>query len=293
MTPFELVEPTSLREAIAALDPDDPSTRAIAGGTALMLMMKIGIFKPSRLVSLRRVEERYRRIDLDEDGALHIGALAALAAVERSAAVAAKVPVVTQALLTLSNVRVRNVATIGGHLAHADPHMDLPPVLIALGARVFAVGPSGERWIDVVDLFKGYYETVLANDELIAELVIPPQGKRGAAYLKCTTLSADDWPAVGVAVSLETERGAIKEAKVALSAATEKPTRLDSVAEFLRGKSGDEATCKGAGEAAAEAVSLLADGRGSVAYKKQLVRVYTARAIARAFESAVRNGSGA
>src|SRR5579863_4183245 len=104
MTPFELVEPTSLREAIGALDPDDPSTRAIAGGTALMLMMKIGIFKPSRLVSLRRVEERCRRIEVDEDGALHVGALAPLAAVERSALVAAKAPVITHTLLTLSNI---------------------------------------------------------------------------------------------------------------------------------------------------------------------------------------------
>jgi aerobic carbon-monoxide dehydrogenase medium subunit len=291
MTPFELVEPASLREAIGALDPDDPSTRAIAGGTALMLMMKIGIFRPTRLVSLRRIEERYRHIDLDEDGALHIGALVPLAVLERSPVVAARAPVVTAALLTLSNVRVRNVATVGGHLAHADPHMDLPPVLIALGARVFVVGPSGERWIDVVDLFKGYYETNLANDELIAELVIPAQGKRCAAYMKCTTLSADDWPAVGVAVSIETDGGAIKEAKVALSAATEKAVRLDAVAEYLRGKRGDEATCKQAGEAAADAVNVLADGRGSVEYKKQLVRVYTARAIARAFDAATRGGA--
>jgi carbon-monoxide dehydrogenase medium subunit len=291
MTPFELVEPPTLREAAGALDPNDPATRAIAGGTALMLMMKIGIFKPARLVSLRRTEERYRRIEVDEDGALHIGALTPLAAVERSPLVAAKTPAITQTLLTLSNIRVRNVATVGGHLAHADPHMDLPPLLIALGARVLVVGPRGERWIDVVDLFKGYYETVLLNNELIAELVIPPQGRRHAVYLKCTTLSADDWPAVGVAVSLETERGAIKDATIAVSAATEKATRLDSVAALVRGKTGDDATCKSAGEAAAEAVTLLPDGRGSAAYKQHLLRVYTARAMRAAFDAAMMNGS--
>jgi carbon-monoxide dehydrogenase medium subunit len=290
MTPFELLEPPTLREAIGALDPDDPSTRAIAGGTALMLMMKIGVFKPTRLVSLRRVEERYRGIDLDEDGALHVGALVSLAALERSALVAAKAPVVTHALRTLSNVRVRNVATVGGHLAHADPHMDLPPVLIALGARVHVVGPDGERSIDVVDLFRGYYETVLANNELIAELVIPAQGRRHATYLKCTTLSADDWPAVGVAVSLETEGGVVKDATVAISAATEKPVRVDAAADVLRGKSADDAVCKVAGEAAAAALTVLPDGRGSVAYKEQLVRVYTARAIWRAFEAAMLEG---
>jgi carbon-monoxide dehydrogenase medium subunit len=292
MTPFELVEPQSLQEAIAALDPDDPTIRAIAGGTALMPMMKIGVFKPTRLVSLRHVEERYRRIDVDEDGALRLGALTPLADVERSPLVAAKAPVITQALLTLSNVRVRNVATVGGHLAHADPHMDLPPVLIALGARVFVVGPAGRRWIEIAELFRGYYETTLANDELIAEVVVPPQGKRHAAYLKCTTLSADDWPAVGVAVSLETDGVTISDAKVAISAATEKPLRLDPVAELLRGKAADDATCKAAGEAAAAAITVLADGRGSIAYKEQLVRVYTARAIRRAFESALLDGSG-
>lgn len=287
MTSFELIEPATLGEAIGALDPDDPSIRAIAGGTALMLMMKIGIFKPARLVSLRRVETRYRRIEADEDGALRIGALATLSDVERSPAVAAKAPVVTHALRTLSNVRVRNVATVGGHLAHADPHMDLPPVLIALGARVFVVGPAGERWIDVADLFRGYYETVLTNAELIAELVIPAQGKHHAAYLKCTTLSADDWPAVGVAVSLELEHGLVKHATLAVSAATEKPTRLDAVARSLQGKAVDESLCKEAGEAAAESLEIMPDGRGSIVYKRQLVRVYTARAIRRAFETAM------
>ena len=93
-------------------------------------------------MSLRKVEARFGKIELDEDGSLRIGALAALSDVERSPLVAANAPVVTQTLHTLSNVRVRNVATLGGHLAHADPHMDLPPVLMTLGARVFAVGPG-------------------------------------------------------------------------------------------------------------------------------------------------------
>ncbi len=108
----------------------------------------------------------------------------------------------------LSNVRVRNVATVGGNLAHGDPHMDLPPVLIALGARVSVAGPDGERTIAVEDLFAGYYETVLAKNELIAELRVPAQGKTRAAYLKVTTGSADDWPALGVAVALEADGSA-------------------------------------------------------------------------------------
>ena len=111
-------------------------------------------------------------------------------------------PVITRTLRTLSNVRVRNVATVGGALAHADPHMDLPPLLAALGARVDHPGPRGERTIPVEELYAGYLETTLERGELITRVDVPAMGKRRAAYLKCTTRSADDWPAVGVAVVL-------------------------------------------------------------------------------------------
>jgi carbon-monoxide dehydrogenase medium subunit len=140
----------------------------------------------------------------------------------------------------LSNIRVRNVATIGGNLAHGDPHMDLPPILIALNAKVAVVGANGaqaaERTIAVEDLFAGYFETVLAKNELIAELHIPPQGKSRAAYIKVTTGSVEDWPALGVAVALEAEGSAVKSARVVVSAATEKATRLKGAERLLAGQ---------------------------------------------------------
>ena len=114
-----------------------------------------------------------------------IGAMTPLSVLERSAAMRAHAPVVTRTLRTLSNVRVRNVATIGGHLAHADPHMDLPPVLIALGAHIAVAGPAGERTIPVENLFAGYFETVLRRDELITAVVVPAQGSRRAAGPFC------------------------------------------------------------------------------------------------------------
>jgi len=193
MTPFELAEPASLAEAIGLLDPDDPAVRPIAGGTALMLMMKAGVFRPARLVSLRALGE-LSATATQRDGALRIGAMTPLATLERSTQVRAHAPVITTTLRTLSNVRVRNVATVGGHLAHADPHMDLPPVLIALGARVTVAGPGGERTIPVEDLFKSYFETVLRRNELITALIVPAQGARLSAYLKCTTRAVHDWP---------------------------------------------------------------------------------------------------
>jgi len=282
MTPFELTEPRSLAEAIAALDPDDPSVRPIAGGTALMLMMKAAVFRPRRLVSLRRIEKRYSAIEVGADGGLRVGAMATLAAFERSPVVRERAPVITRTLRTLSNVRVRNVATVGGALAHADPHMDLPPVLIALGASVATAGPAGERILAVEDLLAGYYETVLGRNELIAEVRIPAQGNRRAAYCKITTGSADDWPAVGVAVVLDTEGTTVKSARIVVSAATEKAMRLKGAEAVLAGSTIDEKVLAQAGDAAVEAAEIITDVRGSAPYKRELLRVAVARAVRRA-----------
>jgi carbon-monoxide dehydrogenase medium subunit len=290
MTPFELVEPTSLPEALRLLDPDDPTVRPIAGGTALMLMMKAGVFRPTRLVSLRKLDGKYSGI-ATADGELAIGAMTPLAAVERSAEVARHAPVIVRTMKRLSNVRVRNVATIGGNLAHGDPHMDLPPVLIALGARVLVIGPQKERAIKVEDLFAGYYETVLDKNELIRELRIPAQGKTRAAYLKCTTGSADDWPALGVAAAVEADGSAIKSVRVVVSAATEKAMRLPAAEKVLTGATVDDKLLARAGEAATEECETVSDIRGSAAYKRELLRVYVGRAVRQALDSTSGNGA--
>jgi aerobic carbon-monoxide dehydrogenase medium subunit len=282
MTPFELAEPRSLREAIELLDPEDPSVRPIAGGTALMLMMKAGVFRPTRLVSLRRIEKTYSGVQAN--GELKIGAMTPLSAVERNPVVRRHAPVITDTLRTLSNIRVRNVATVGGHLAHADPHMDLPPALIALGARVTVVGPSGERTIPVEDLFTGYFETVLARNELITRLDVPAQAGRRACYLKVTTRAAHDWPALGIAVSVDGDDTSIRDARIVISAATERPIRLTDAEAAVRGAPIGDASLRRAGEAAAEEAELLDDAHGSAAYRKQLVRVYVGRALRRALQ---------
>ena len=279
MSPFELLEPRSLREAAALLDAGEPSVRPVAGGTAVMLMMKLGVLRPARLVSLRAIEKRYFDITIGADGELHIGAMATLTALERSAVIRKEAPVITRTLKTLSNVRVRNVATVGGHLAHADPHMDLPPVLIALGARVIVANPKGERAIPLEQLHKGYLETTLKRGELIAEVIVPKQGARRAAYLKCTTRSADDWPALGVAAVLEMNGDTVRDARIVVGAATDTPTRLAKAEAVLRGARADDATLARAGEAAAAEAGVIGDSHGSAAYKRELLRVYLARAV--------------
>jgi aerobic carbon-monoxide dehydrogenase medium subunit len=279
MNPFELDTPGSLREALGRLDPDDPSVRVIAGGTALMLMMKAGVFRPSRLVSLRAIEPRFSSVALMPDGCLHIGAMATLSALENSAELGKFAPVMRQTLRTLSNVRVRNVATIGGHLAHADPHMDLPPVLIALGAHAQVSGRTSDRTIPIQDLFAGYYETVLARDELISEIVIPAQQQRHSTYIKCSTRAAHDWPALGVAVSFTAVDGVAHDPRIVVSAATERPVRVSAAEQALNGRRFDLEACRSAGVAAADTIETIADARGSAAYKKQLVRVHVERAL--------------
>jgi aerobic carbon-monoxide dehydrogenase medium subunit len=284
MTPFELAEPATVKEALRLLDPDDASVRPLGGGTALMLMMKAGVFRPTRLVSLRKIG-KLSSVSAAPDGGLVIGALTPLADVERSAEVARRAGVIVRTMRRLSNVRVRNVATIGGNLAHGDPHMDLPPVLMALDASIQVIGRSGERTLKVENLFSGYYETVLKRDEIIAELRIPAQGSRRAAYLKCTTGSADDWPALGVAVSLEADGKAIRAPRVVVSAATEKAIRLKGAEEVLSGATIDDAVLARAGDAAADEAETVSDVRGSAPYKRELLRVYVRRAVRQAFDN--------
>jgi carbon-monoxide dehydrogenase medium subunit len=282
MIAFDLEKPRSLSEAIELLDSDDPAVRPHAGGTALMLMMKAGVFRPTRLVSLKRIAPEHSYIEA-AGAELRIGALATLSALERAAVVRQALPVVAQTLLTLSNVRVRNVATLGGHLAHGDPHMDLPPVLMALGAHVVARGPGGERTIPLEDFYKGYYETALGGAELITEVRVPIEPRRRAAYLKCTTRSADDWPALGVAVALDRENEVMREARVVVSAATEKAMRLPGVEALLRGQVLDTVLAERAGKAAATEANVVSSMRGSAPYKRQLLRVFVARALRQAF----------
>jgi carbon-monoxide dehydrogenase medium subunit len=279
--PFDLAEPNTLSEALELLHGADPTVRAAAGCTALMLMMQAGVLKPSCLVSLRRLAPRMSEINT-RGAELRIGSLATLSALERSPLIRLNTPVFSRTLRTLANVRVRNVATLGGHLAHADPHMDLPPLLIALGANVVVASRDAERTIPVEELISGYFETTLGDAELVTEVRIPIAAARQAAYLKVTSRSADDWPALGVAVSLETQDAQVRDARVVIGAAVDRPMRLRAAEALLRNVTVDERLFAQAGECAAAEANPVADQHGSAAYKRQLLRVYLARALRQA-----------
>jgi len=280
MSSFEIVEPHTVEEAFGFLAGDDPAIRPFAGGTALMLMMKAQVFRPVRLVSLGKLDGRFAGVAASPDGAtIRIGAMTTFSALERSADIRRAFPVVARTMRTLANVRVRNVATIGGNLAHADPHLDLPPVWIALGAQAVILGPGRERVVPVEDIFAGYYETHLAHDDLIAELRVPVRPAWRTTYVKVTPRSAHDWPALGLAISVALQDRQVGDVRVVLSAATDRPTRLTAAEDALRGGRIDAATLRRAGDAAAAEAVIESDGRGSADYKKHLLRVYLGRAV--------------
>ena len=288
MASFELVEPRSIQEAFDLLDSDDPAIRPFGGGTALMLMMKAQLFKPVRLVSLRRLGSPFDGITLAADNrSFRIGAMTTFSQLEHSADILHFLPVVTQTMRTLANVRVRNVATVGGNLAHGDPHLDLPGVWMALGAKVRIVSRAGERTMPVADLFAGYYETTLRQGEVIAELEVPIRQSWRSHYAKVTTRAEHDWPALGLAVSARCNDRLVEDVSLVLSAAVDRPTQLVAAEKVLRGAVIDDALLRRAGEAAVAEVEIESDMRGSADYKKHLLRVHLGRAISNVVMSEV------
>lgn len=280
MASFEVAEPHTLDEALMLLDGGDPAVRPIGGGTALMLMMKAQLFQPRRLVSLRHLGEPFRGFGVSADGTtLRVGATTTFSELEHSALIRERFPIVAETMRTLANVRVRNVATVAGNIAHADPHLDLPPVWVALDAEVLLIGRQGRRVLPVEEIFLGYYETAIADGEVIAELRMPVRAGWRSTYVKVTTRSAHDWPALGIALSVALDHGRIDDLRVVLSAALDRPTRLMATEAVLRGSPVDEAVFARAAEAAADEAEIGSDSRGSASYKRHLLGVHLGRAL--------------
>ena len=288
MHSFEWVEPKTMAEALNYLSLDDTNVRMVSGGTALMLMMKSGVFAPTKLVNLRSVQG-FSDISV-KDNHLCIGSLTSLSEIEHSALVAKELPVLKEVMKKLSNVRVRNAARLGGALSHGDPHMDLPPLLSCLDASVRIQSKDSTRVMQVQDLYVGYYETALEKNELITEVLIPLKPKHHSVYMKCTTRSADDWPALGVAVNLKSNKNTIEDIRIVLGAVCEVPTTLSLTQAFLTNKSINDAVLDEAAAIALTEISPLSDELGSSEYKLHLVSIYVKRAIQALMNKGANNG---
>lgn len=274
--------PAQVADAVAVLV-DDEDARPVAGGIALTLLLRSGFAPPGPLVDLGGLRRELGGIEQTTDGGLRLGALATLRGLEVSPLVGARAPVLVEALRRVAGVRIRNTATIGGHLAHADPHQDLPPVLLALGAQVEGTGPDGDFVRPLDDVLSGYYETTLGAGELITAVRIPvsPPGTV-AGYTKTTARTVEDWPAAGVAVSVTADGGVVRDVAVAVGAVTDRAERRPDAEQMLVGTRPTAEQIAECAEVAADGLDYVSDQFGGADYKRTVVRVSTRRLLERA-----------
>ena len=281
MRDFIYHAPTSLEEALSLLDQYGEDARPIAGGTAMVNLLKQNLVYADHLVGLGKVPGL--RGITRSNGDLRIGALTKHREVERSAEVAEAAPLLQEAYSRVATVRIRNMATVGGGLTHADPAQDPPPALMALGARVVLASSSGTRELPIEDLFVNYYETALEPGELLTEVIVPaqPQGAR-AVYLKFLPRTEDDYATVAVAALAKVVNGVCAGVRVALGAVAPTPVRARAVEAALEGQPVTTDAIRSAAEAVAEQVDPLTDFRGSSEYKRDMAVVFTRRALEQA-----------
>jgi aerobic carbon-monoxide dehydrogenase medium subunit len=283
MPNIRLLQPTSLNEAVALLGEQSDETKLVSGGTALVIMLRNRLIAPATLLSLGRLQE-LRGIHYEPGTGLRIGALTTIREAEMSPIVRARHPVLARTFGKVGNVRIRNAATIGGNLTEADYASDPPCVLVALRAKVKARNAKGEREIPLTDFFKGFYETILAPDEILTELIVPdPAPGSRAAYLKYVSRSSEDRPCVGMAVVLESEPdGRCKDLRLVAGAVSETPQEITAAEALARGKRLTDGVIEGIGEAYSAGIEPLSDLRGSGWYRKQIIRVMARRAMQQA-----------
>ena len=283
MIPFEYRTPKSLKEVHATLKEFGSDAKLIAGGTSLVIMMRQRLVRPNCLVSLRSVRG-LNSIEI-HDGGTRIGGLATHREVESSSLLRRRLPLLAETYHHVATIRVRNMATVGGGLAHADPNQDPPPTLIALGATVKATSADGNRVIPLDEFFTDYYETVLKPDEIVTEVFIPKMASNTAgAYLKFLPRTADDYATVSAAAVLTLDKTGrtINDVRIALGSVGVTPIRATAAEAVLRGQPLKAEAFAEAGEKAKEAVDPVSDFRGSAAYKKEMAGVFVRRALEKA-----------
>ena len=288
MRRFELREPGSLLEACRVLAETD-GAKLIAGGTALLILIKQGVYLPGTLVNLKKVSGA-SEINYESERGLRIGALASLYEVETAPAVREHYPMLSQAYHAVASVRIRNLATAGGNLAHADHQSDPPAALVALEARVELAGIDGTREVPLAEFLLGSYETALEPGEIVsAVLVPPPLADAQSTYTKFTTGSSGERPCVGIAATVRGKDGVCEEARLVIGAVSPIPVRVGKAEELVRGQRLTAEVIDEAASEAARAVEPIDDLRGSADYKRHVVRVLVQRTLAAcAIDGAIR-----
>lgn len=281
---FEYFAPSSLSEALGLLRQHGSSAKILAGGQSLIPAMRFRLAQPEVLIDINRLEGlEYIK---EDNGHLAIGALTREAELDKSPLVNQKYPLLADTCRVIADPLVRNLATMGGNLAHADPANDHPATVLCYGGKVVAVGPNGQRVISIDDFFTGLFENSLAEDEILTEIQIPtPPANSGGAYLKIER-KVGDYAVAAVAVQLTMNGDTCTAARIGLTNVSPVPMRAKNAEAALIGKTLDKATLEAAGKAAAAECEPSSDLRGPEDYKRDLVRVILKRAIRQAAERA-------
>jgi aerobic carbon-monoxide dehydrogenase medium subunit len=282
---FEYFSPRTLDEAVALLQKLGPDAKLLSGGQSLIPMMKLRLVSPEYIVDINRIPG----LDYisESDGHLRIGALAREHQLESSDVVKTKFPLLADTAKVIADPLVRSQATVCGNLAHGDPANDHPATMLALGAKVIATGPKGQREIAIADFFPGLFTTALEPEEILTEIRIPlPPPRSGGAYLKLER-KVGDYATAGVAVQITLDDSeTCTRAGIGLTNVGMTPIKAKQAEASLNGKKLDEAAIQQAAELAASESQPMDDIRGSADYKRDLVRVLTARALKHALDRA-------
>ncbi|HEY3058077.1 MAG TPA: xanthine dehydrogenase family protein subunit M [Chloroflexota bacterium] len=278
MKSFSYHAPRTLADVFEVVDAYGEDAHLIAGGTALVLLMKQGLVQPAHVVSLR---------DVDGLGAIHaspgltLGALATHRQLEVSPAVRAYDASLARAFAEVATIRIRSMATLGGNLVHADPAQDPPPMLIALRAEVVLLARDGERRVPLDEFFVDYFETAIRHGEVLTRVELPPKpAARRTHYVKFLPRTADDYATVAVATAIDFDAdGMVEDARIVLGAAAPTVLRARAAEDVLRGQKLTPELMREAGALARTAADPLDDSRGSAAYKKEMVAVWVRRSL--------------
>ncbi len=286
---FTLDEPESIKDVSFLLSKYGDKGAILAGGTELLLLMKQGVVPYEHLINIKQMPG-LDKISYDEKGGqLKIGPLVTHRALEKADVIQKRFPLMAEMERKIGKIRLRNVGTVAGNLCIADPHSDVETLLLALGARVKAVGLDGERVIPLEGFFIDYYETVLKKDEVLIEIQVPslPPHSSGA-YLR---FAIAERPTVGVAVILtfEPQNEGIREAIITLGCVNPTPIRAREAEELIKGKAAGEvlANLERVGEIAAKESSPADDIHASEWYKREMVKVMVQRGIREAYQKRV------
>ncbi|MEM2493632.1 MAG: xanthine dehydrogenase family protein subunit M [Nitrososphaerota archaeon] len=274
----EVLHPSTLSDALAALAAYGEEARPLAGGTALVLLLHHRLIAPRVLICLEEVRE-LRGFQFAEEG-IRIGAMVRLQELARFSQIRERLPALALACREVGNIRIRNQATLGGNLAEADYASDPPIALMALEAILEVHGPNGPREIPISEFFRGPYTTALEPGELITAVrtPFPPPGSR-MTYLKFRTRSAEDRPCLGVVALVAFEDGICRELRIAVGAACETPQRRPEVERLAIGRPLTEAVIRAIAQGYADQIETLNDLRGSAAYRKRMIEVHVRRAL--------------